>query len=193
MPIINGINFRCVPQKAPGKPVEKATHKFIVDPDFFPYDVRRDTINAFLFVGTEEELEDFCGEASDKWATVAPLKYVKTAVKFYGICRTIKLYTDNFGDFVPFRGVKGEFEYNDDKFWRQLFYMLIHEALIIKEIGDWSEPGVSPEKAAKVVKEYEAAKAAKAAKAAEDWEVDVPPEAVGDVMKMFEKMAAGGA
>ncbi len=71
--------------------------------------------------------------------------------------------------------------------------MLIHEALVIKEISDWSEPGVLPEKAAKVAKEAVAAKAVKAAKAAEDWEVDVPPEAVGDVMKMFEKMAAGGA
>ena len=124
------------------------------------------------------------------------MKYVKTAVKFYGICRAIKDYSDNFGEFEPFRNVKGEFEYNDDMFWRQLFYMIIHEALEIKEIDDWSEPGVTPEKAAKAAKEYEAAKAAKAveaAKAGEAWEVDVPAEKVEDVMKMFEKMAASGA
>ena len=54
MPIINGINFRRVPEKAPGKPVEKATHKFLVDPDYFPYDLRKDTLKAFLYVGTEE-------------------------------------------------------------------------------------------------------------------------------------------
>jgi hypothetical protein len=46
---------------------------------------------------------------------------------------------------------------------------------------------VTAEKAAKAEKEYQAAKAA------EDWEVDVPEEDVGDVLKMFQAMAAGGA
>ncbi len=36
-------------------------------------------------------IEYFGSEATDKWATAAPLKHVKTAVKFYGICRAIKL------------------------------------------------------------------------------------------------------
>ena len=168
---IDGVPFHRVRQQQAGRPKEKATHLYFIDIERFPFDLRREIVHAFLYIGTEGELDDFRGEAINKLSTAAPLPLVKTAVEFYGICRTIKLYTGHFGEFQPF----GESEYNDDKFWRQLFYMLIDEALIIKEIGP-TQPG--PTQAMKVEDR--------------ESEFDLPEEKVEDVMKMFEKMAAGG-
>lgn len=44
-----------------------------------------------------------------------------------------------------------------------------------------------------IVKKAEEAKETKKAASSEDWEIDVPDDKVENVMKMFEKMAAGGA
>ncbi len=135
----------------------------VVAPEVFSSGLRDATIKALAYIGTEEELEDFRHEAIDNWATKASLDKVKISVQFHGISKAIKIYTDNFGAFSL------DSEFNDDKFWRLLFFMIINEALEIKEL---KKP---------------------ASKQPKDWEVDVPEEEVGNILKMFQTMATGGA
>jgi hypothetical protein len=163
--IILGRKFIRVPQPTAGKPTEKPTHMFHIDPDKVSFALRDITIKAFLYIGTEDELSDFKHEAIDKLATKAPFDQVKLTVEFYGVQRAVKLHEDAFGDFeIKASDIAG-------MFWRRLFYMILCEDIL--EIVPIM-----------VTKKVEMPK---------NWEMDVPADQVGDVMKMFQNMAAGGA
>jgi hypothetical protein len=161
--MILGRKFVRVPQPTAGKPKEKPTHMYLIDPDKVSFALRAPTIKAFLYIGTEDELSDFKHEAIDKLATNAPFEQVKVTVEFYGVERAVKLHEDAFGDFeIKASDIAG-------MFWRRLFYMILCEDIL--EIV----PIMAPKKVAP-----------------KDWEMDVPADQVGDVMKMFQNMAAGG-
>ncbi len=188
-------------------------------PRFFPHALAEKIKEEFWEKAcTEEELLDGKHEkiayfAQQLWFDDS--HWVEEMISDYTLSRAMSLYVERWGSFDDLikSFPKDRWVASDEKIYVSLLTVIIDEAVTVgyfdydrwkaeKEEEDRRELEhkieIEREREAEARKKEEKAKTLKSKTAKYkprpgDWEMDVPPEAVGDVMKMFEKMAAGGA
>jgi hypothetical protein len=77
-----GVQWRRISQRHAGRPKEQATHMYVFDKSVVSFNLRDESLKAFAFVGTEDELEENLWEVADTFAGKASIEEVKATVHF---------------------------------------------------------------------------------------------------------------